>query len=477
MKNKFHLTLLILFLGYSTFSQELLNEHEISLNQAATNEPFSIVDLENNSHLFFITNAVITHLKYDSDYNLVLEKKYSRPPAPFKEIVGYSIGEENSMHLYFSNKKIDKFYLKTLLPDGTTKNEEFEFKIKKEYFVQFLNHQNKFYVLTTPKGSSSINLYNFYGNSFTITSYDLSNERFYGIDNKSIQLSSLLFDKTIEIIEGAIPSAIEITSKPFKIYPKENEFILTLDHRDSATRVIRLNFRNGTHNVSHYTISTLNFQNLNYLKSNSFLFRNRVYQLISSRDRLVFTIKDGVTKKVLQEYTVQKDDEEITFKNSPIFQDGSMYSSGIRELNKTKQFLRKITNSNIGIAAFEKEGLIHLHLGGIREMNSGGAPMMMPGFGGIPIASAGVFTFSLNPTFYAFNSYQQTQSIYIKCLFDANNFEHLPGPVLPNTFDEITKYTDGLERVGLETVFKMNDFFIYGYYNKKNKLYRLLRFE
>jgi hypothetical protein len=479
MKRIFLILFLSLTLLYSTKlnAQEILDEYTIPFRQVSTQSPFSVIDHEDSSHLFFITSTNIEHLKYNSENMFLQFKKHVRPPAPFKEIIGYSLDKKNVLHLYFSNNKKNRFFLKSIKPDGTTEQKEFDFKIKKEYFLQAINYQNTFYVLTVPQYSSVLNLYKFNGATFNVVNYDCSNETFYDFDNRKTELSKLLHNENVEIIEDDVPSAIEITSRVFKLYPKGNELLFTFDHRDSATRVIKLNLDDDSSSVDNHEIRTTDFKNLIHLKSNSFIYKDKIYQLIASKDLMVFTIKEMKTKKLIKEYRAEKDDEEIAFKNSALYQDGSLYSSGIRELNKTKQFLRKITNSRIGVVAYEKEDLLQLSMGGISEMSNGGAPMMMPGFGGIPIASAGVFTVSITPMFYTFNSYNNTRSVYIKCLFDTKTLEHMPGPVASNVFDHVAEFADSLDRVGLEVVFKKDDYFIYGYYDKKEKLYRLLRFE
>ncbi len=469
-------------------AQKLLNEHPIKFKPSFTTTPFSVIDSEQNTNLFFVTKnkvntgnneSAVVHIKYDKDHTVTHHKTLARLPLEFQKmkISGYSLAADNTVNLYFSNHKKTMFFLKSIRPDGTTKQKEFDFKIKKEVFVQAINHQNKFYILTAPKSSQSLKIYEFVGDTYEEINYNLSREAFYNEKNKKEDLFGLFSNETIEILEDEVPSSIEITSKPFKLYPKGNELILTLDHRDSATRIIRLNLLNKSAVVTHIPISTLPFKNLDYLSSNSFIYKDRIYQLIASRELMVFTVKDIATKNILKEYSAQKDDEEITFKNSPIFQEGGMYDTGIRELAKTKQFLRKITASDVGIVAYEKEGLLHLNMGGFKKIQSGGAPMMMPGFGGMPVAGLGAVTMSINPLFYAYSSYNNTRSVFIKCLFDANTIEHLPGPVSDNVFDKIYYYAKYIEKKHLETIFRKDSFFVYGYYDKKRKYYRLFRFD
>ena len=85
-------------------------------------------------------------------------------------------------------------------------------------------------------------MYKFDGDQYNIQTYDFSQKRFLDYKNEPIELSKLLKEvSVVPIVEEEVPSAIDITSKIVKIYPKKDHLILTFDHRDSGTRIMRLN--------------------------------------------------------------------------------------------------------------------------------------------------------------------------------------------------------------------------------------------
>ena len=206
--------------------------------------------------------------------------------------------------------------------------------------------------------------------------------------------------------------------------------------------------------------------------------------MISSKEQLLFTIHDLQTEKKIKEYSISKNDAEITFSNSPIYQDGNSFTpDATRDLALTKQYLRKITRSDVGLTVYKKEDVLQLTMGGIKEVNTGGGGMMMPMGGGVPIGSTGAVMVSFTPMMGAYNSYSHSKSVYFRSLLEQKTFNHLPGPTYNNVFDEISDYSAGLEtstfgkHIRLENIFRFQDCFVYGYYHKKNQMYYLLKFE
>jgi hypothetical protein len=74
----------------------------------------------------------------------------------------------------------------------------------------------------------------------------------------------------------------------------------------------------------------------------------------------------------------------ITFKNTPIVQEGSFYHPGKRELGKTRQLINKmVSGSAVLIANREDSGRVGLTIGGWQQMSGGG------GGGGMWMGGAG----------------------------------------------------------------------------------------
>ena len=174
----------------------------------------------------------------------------------------------------------------------------------------------------------------------------------------------------------------------------------------------------------------LSSDNFKVKNSNSYIFNQNIYQASSNKEQLFLTIKEIATNKILKQYKIEKD-KPISFANTPIVQNGGMYINR-RILKKTKQFLRKISTSNIGISVNKFGDNYQLTLGGVSEISANGMMSGMGGMmGGIPIAGFGNLTLFFNPTAFAFNSYKDTRSVAIKSVLDPN-FEHLKGVIKEN---------------------------------------------
>ncbi|MCB0466421.1 MAG: hypothetical protein KDC78_12225, partial [Aequorivita sp.] len=370
---------------------------------------------------------------------------------------------------------------------NATLETEYGFKLNSEIYLQSHSYKDKFYILTVSRRSSKLNIYTFdHEGNFGKRIFDFSDRFFGDRKNEKIQLDEFLTERvqyktegTVVKVEESNPNNISITSNVFKIYDRGNSFILTIDEGLLYTYIFEFKVPELT--VDLKAIEKEKLPNSKFLTaSNSYLFGDKIFQISGLSDTLVFTVKNLETKEVLKRIELSKD-EDINFKNSPILQEGTfMSTSDKRKLEKTSQFLRKITAEDIGVAVISTEDGYQITMGGNkkREQNGGG-PMMMGGFGGgMPIGAVGTLgtvIVSFNTAFYAFNSYKSNKSTSIECLFD-ENFDHIKGAVPQNVFDKIKNYTMKNEHDRAINIFKMKNFYVYGSYNSDEDTYELIKF-
>ena len=150
-----------------------------------------------------------------------------------------------------------------------------------------------------------------------------------------------------------------------------------------------------------------------------------------------------------------------------------MYAS-YRELGKTKRFLRRLSSENMGISVRKFKGnKYHLILGSYAQMNNGG--MFMPGFGGLPIGTIGNVNVFFNPTFFAYNSFQNTKATRIESQLDLN-FNHLTGDIEENVFDKIQKHKLNETNNGY-TIFAYKDYLITSDFNFIPNAFRFKKYK
>ncbi|MEO1010999.1 MAG: hypothetical protein AAFX53_06800, partial [Bacteroidota bacterium] len=306
----------------------------------------------------------------------------------------------------------------------------------------------------------TIKRYTFENEKYTSTTYDFAGKKFYRNDYSPISFSQVFTSET-EVIDGEVPSSIDMTSKEVKIYPRGNKLIITLDHENNSTKAISLNLEEDGYEITDYMMKVFSDRN-QILESNSFVHNDRLYQLSLSVDSLWLRIKDLYSKETLKEYKNDKEGE-ITFKNSAIYQEkNTFFGENTRELEQSKQFLRKMRRSEVGVSVFETGNTLQLSIGGLKEVKGGGAPMMMP----MPMAGIPMGPVMMTPTFGAYQSYGASKAVFIKSLLDLNTLEHVEGDVGNNVFDNISDFTEDMEGLELETTFTYKDFLVYGYYKR-----------
>lgn len=462
MKNKIVL-LFFLQLASNLFAQDtfLKIENDLKTSKAKITQTFTIVNEDNNNLAFFFKDKDST---YSYLYNENLEQLNTLTSGnlsrKYKVFLGSSASDD-FYNLYKSNEEKTKFgAISFSFKNQETTVTEFKLKFVKESFLQSISHKNKFYILSASKNALNLYLFDETGN-YKKTIFDLSDKKFLNKKNQIVDLNkslatSTFTDKllTVQKIKSTNPNAIESAAEPVKLYIKNNTAIITIDKSDVYTQLIKIHLDNLTCETKNIKKPYI-IPNTLFIKSNSFLNENTILQVIATRDELRFDVKNLETKEVLNNYYLKRTDT-IKFKNSPIIQEGGTYND-YRELEKTKNFLRKITAQKIGITSYSINGKNQVTIGGIKEMKSGGAAMVMSGFGGIPLASFGAGNVFFNPTMYAFEDYSNTVSTFVNCLFD-KEYNHLQGEITENIFDKINTFKEEKKNfINAETVFIYKD--------------------
>lgn len=481
--------------GCFGFSQEILWEVENPFKKSSfpqVKESFQVVNSKTNEiSLFLIYEENVYACLLNEQYNLSKTMVSQKLPPKYKVLLGSSISKDGLYHLFMANENHKKFGVISFSYDEKeSKIKELELDLKNQKFIQTVSYNDNFYIITTYKNESGLNIYLFDEElNYTSKKIDLSRKKFTGAMGETKYLYDLLtteqvFSKNIDIekIDDATPNSIESTSAKTKMYVKEGRVIFTFDVNKDYTQILTIS-------LDDFTATTKVFNKTNsdsdkrtdpdIQKSNTFIADDKLYMIGGSPKKMIFTINDYETGNLLKKYEVLKEGA-ITFKNTPIIQEGGVYDK-YRELERTAQFLRKITTADIGVAVYKKNDGYTITLGGKSEIKNGGGMMMPMGFGavpGIPIATVGSATIFFNPTYFAYNGYTNTKSTYVNCLFDSN-FEHIEGEVEKNAFDKVKEFSELPENKNIkaETLFKYKDYFIFGYYIHKTKKYSLVKFQ
>ncbi len=494
----------LVILSINLFSQDIILEKEITLKSVFKDKRETLPIINNEKQdisLFLLDNSEIKGLKINTSHALTDSFTTEKPDKKYKELLGHSTNNEGN-HLFFTNEKKKEFYVKTIsISNKKGTGKPVPLKLKKEKFLETISYKNKFYLLSIIKKTSRIKIYVFEGNSLARTEqldfseYQFSNTGYtslYGIlldeSNTPVQLNL-----KIHKIDNSNPNPLDLTTKENKLYYNDNKIVITLDNNLENTKVITISLEDFSSKVEFYDQITIESKNSNRVKSNSYLFSDHLYQIKGSKEKLCFRILDIENGFIIKTYCV-KENENIDFRNTPLIQEGGtvfFMQDSEKELTKTKQVLRKIAAGDIGITAMLSGNNVELTIGGYKEVTrSGGAPGMMMNSPGMMMSSPGIavsipngtvtpsLTYHYNPTMYGYNTYTDTRAVYFKSLFDRAGFNHVSGEVSESVYDKIKNYEeDNDEGMSSETIFKVDDYYVFGYYKKWDKKYYLVKFE
>ena len=459
---------LILLIGFTTTltSQEKVAQFVNSLKTTGSNikDVIPIVNTKNGDFAIFIADAKNVYAyKFNESFKLTEKMTSQEKRRKYKEIIGSSISDDNQNYRVFLSDKNKANFISFnfSFQDGTTTSKEFKLKTG-DRFIQTVNSRNKLYLIATSFRTKSMYVYTFDDAGELIRKrVDLSNVQLISWKSEVLPISEFLTgSQSVKKIKENNPNSIEVVASDIKMYVRDHNIIFTFDESDDFTQVLNVDLTN-------LKASSISFdkpmRDAYKVKTNSYLSGDKFFTLASNKKELTMEILDYETGNILKEYKIHRD-KEISFKNTPIIQEGGVYN-GYREMEKTKKFLRKISAGNVGLSVLKRNNQYEITLGGYSLQSTGGGFGM--GFGG---GSVGVF---FNPTMFAYGSYTSSKSTRIECLFD-EDFNHLEGKIEDNAFDKMKSYTSPILKA--ETVFKYKDFYLKGSYSSVTKGYSLRKF-
>jgi hypothetical protein len=402
----------------------------------------------------------------DKDLQVKSALRFKNLPNKFKDFIGYNAYENDMYEMIFTNSSKKKYGALHLdFANQKTEVVTLDFKFKKEAHVQGVTVKDKFYMISSNKGTNTINFYGYKAKAFTKLKSLSLDEVEYKSYNYTSRAYNLLVTKGIASsgslvkMDNNTPNAIEITSKPNKLYTIDDALVITFDHLKSKTIAYKITVPDFQKEVIEFEKPEYGQE---YVKHNSYIYDSKIFQIKANASEMKFTVKDFESKKLLKEIYLNKKDS-ITFKNTPIIQEGPGFILGTRtrEMEATSKFLRKISNGDIGISTYKKDNIYKLILGGKVEVRRGGGGIGAFGaVGAIPVGAIGPISVGFNPTFFAYGGYSSTKSTRIECLFD-DAFEHQQGEVPNNVFDDIKAFEDWLRSIKKQDVATTQDYDIY----------------
>jgi hypothetical protein len=490
---KKHILISFLLTCLNSFSQEIVKEFDMKLEKKR--DYFQVINEADKEVILFLNDKEkVSSIRFDDKFNIKDSLSTTRPEKNYKEIVGYSQNEGNYFLFWASEdrKEIDVQYFNFIKKETNTTPINLE--LKKEKIIKELTINNTFYLITIVKNTSILKFYISDNNgNLNEKNVDLSHLQFKNSSNQKVLLYNTIiggdpFKPTINIehISNDSQPSLALSSALFKVYTyKKDEIIFTFDSNPFSTDILKINLNNFTANLKSIEQPEIGQQEYYYYdvaKSNSFLIDDKILQIKTTPDVLFFTISDQNGNRINQFKTLRE--EEINYKNSDVFQEiKSIHNKKV--LEKPKQFIRKINNSNPAVTCYKLNGLYYTTIGSSQDIaHAGGGGMGMGGgFGATPMS----FGFTSSYTIGNLISYKDKNVVYTNCLFDSN-FNHVEDKVQTSAFEKARLFLEENEDLKETTsifgkdlyqdliVFKFNSFLYLGNYNKQNKKYQIYSF-
>ncbi|HEY0654312.1 MAG TPA: hypothetical protein VGD65_14330 [Chryseosolibacter sp.] len=487
------LTIIALVPAFCAFSQDIVFDHPMELSRSLKEQRgcYPVVDAKTgNIHLILYNHKSINVLTVGGDFSFKGERMDDRP-ADTREILGHAL-TGNQLCIFFNTSASSKITrLKLNLETSEKEIDRLEIGGDKEKYITSFSVDDNFVVMQALRNSNELILYTYSAKQeLSRVTHDFSGQKFSLEEGDALE--TILRQWRPEFIESKIPNPLEITSAKTKVFQSDSSLILTLDNEKYRTAVVSLPFDGTKGAVKFFNHGFIDCGESVLYSSNSYLHQNFLYQFKVCQNAMGVTISSVASGDVIKKYTVQREGE-IDFKNTDIIQEGSETNADARrELSKTKQFLRKCSYSNAAISVYPQRDEIVMVVGSFKEITRGGPgiPMYSPGTQistpGGTITTPG----SYNPVYTGYGAYKFSKAVYFKSKLKNSTFDHSPGLVFDDAFKKIKNYSEvhiqeknymsagDISSVPLiaETLFKRNERYYLGYYDKENKRYVLREF-
>lgn len=458
------------FLKLNSQEQVLSFKNEV-LSKRMSKDSYTLSNAINSDlAVVIIERKEVFAYLFDSSFKQKSVIKTKNIKAKYNKALGYSINN-NLYNVLYTNENRNKFSILSLdfnTLNGTSKEIDIDFGY--DLFLDTVNYNNKLYLLSANDDSEiTIRLFDKDSNVKilkTFTLDEISDDT--NLLGSKISFGSFLFAgeevSNITKIDRRVPSAIEQTSNENKMYQDGKSIYLTFDVNETSTLVYTIDLESL--NLSLNAIPYPKADIKPFKKFNSFLYKDKLYQIASSKEDMKFAINtlDG---KLIKEFYVNRE-QAITIKNSPIIQEGATALPFVtkRELEETKKYLRKISSGQLGLTVIEQDNAYYITLGGFKVAYNS-SPMM--------VTSANGNFVGFNTTYASYSGYAITKSTYFNSIFDLD-FNHKKGSFKENVFDKIKAYKETLKYITAEDVFFHSNTLYFGYFNQKESEYNLVKF-
>jgi hypothetical protein len=265
-----------------------------------------------------------------------------------------------------------------------------------------------------------------------------------------------------------------------KLYLNNGSVLLVMNNHIDSTHLV--NFDLQQQKVKSWVIDhnpeKEKFKSGDY-SENSFYFRNKLYYVRATGDKLMVQVVDAVSGVINKTYTTEKRDE-IDYKNTPIIQEATSNDriKDPKNLNRTSKLLRRMTAGSALIAAKQHgNDQVEVVVGSYEKTVR---TTFVGGYNGFNQPGPYGYSRTMLPTRPSTRRVFRdtwTQSSYFKTLLNADNYSHMPGEPVSSAYERIERYAATLKtEPGADNIFELNGQYYYIYYHKAERKLVVLKF-
>jgi hypothetical protein len=460
---KIFTVLLIIGCFQGLIAQVVVNTHYLDLKKSkAYHEALAAKEANNSQLVVFASDKnTVTALHYNRALFYIDSLSMPRPDTELSFMAGYSFNANGNPQVYWANSDYTKILAQNF--DFGTKalsTNAMRLPVKDQYILSIFSENNAFYILAMPEEGDKLKLYVFNDGSYHERTLDFSAFTFYDSENDITKLTDLLKEYSLQKMEGSAFNALPVAGSKIKLYVTADKMVLTLDHHPAVTQLFTIE----SDTIKERLVPQFELAKVG--KSNSFYFKDRLYQLKLNQQEMVLGAIDLTTGKTLQTYSARNQDT-ITFKNSPfLIQTGR---KGASEIKDTKKFLDKAGMGMASVSVYKTPDDLMVVAGGVRNVITTGDVIMGVALSGALIMGGGGDALNLLDS-------DNIQTVYFESLFD-NDFKYHPYNQGQLAIDHISQFMANNSNVTLETVIPYNDYYLLGFYDARAKKYVLLKFQ
>lgn len=447
--------------------QTLLTSFDLELKKSSTDHKAMTAVNNNNNEVFVFASdkEKLTSIHYN---NALFFKDSLSVPAPgkkFQFLTGYSFNKHDNPIIYWATEDYKKIASYSFdYKNKTVATKEYNFPFKDELLLNSFSENNTYYFISLLEKEEKLKFYVFQNDTVIEKKVDFSGFLFAN-ENKKSKLSDVLEAYPLEKMDTQSLNPLFYCTEKVKFYVLGHKMILTFDLASSESQIFEIDLQDFE--VQERKITKPNLKE-GVGSSNSFYHQGKFYQMKASENEIIFTIKDYVSTEIIGTYNSFKEDT-IAYKNSPFLtQTGNQRT---KELKNTKNFLNRLDGSEVGISVYKIPEDFLITLGGKRNVASSGNILL-----GVSLGVAGVI--SGNSSFLLDDLADNTnmQMLYFETNLDqAFNYKKKEQQLL--AVDYISQFLQENENAGLTSTFKFKDYYILGYYDRKEKKYLLRKFQ